>query len=772
MNNSGESNYASSGAPRLRFLAEFMVIAGGIVLLIAGFQNLRSQEIADLTAQDRPVDPWLILLGGLTITTLLIAYFYANRKHTRRVADRVEQRAADAQEALRVRDQAIETSYDGIALADLAGNITYANKSQLRMWGYDSLDEVLGKPAEIHWAEVEKARSVGMAMFEKGTWSGEIEAKRRDGTTFPAAISAHTATDKDGKPLCLMVSCRDITERRKSEEEKAQYQLHLEDIVAERTDELKRANRMLTEEIAERKRSEEAVRESEASLAEAQRIAHVGSWDWDIEADIVSFSDEILRIFGLEPGDVSDAYDTFIEAVHPDDRDAVRKAVDDALQGRGPYNMEYRIVRPKGDIRILRSQGLLRCSESGEPTHLLGTLQDITEQKNIEESLRQGQRLEALGTLAGGIAHDFNNILGAIIGFTAMAHQEAPEDSQLKEDLHEVLSAANRAKDLVSQILTFSRQAKEDRKPLRLHHSVEEAIRLLEATLPVSIEIRSMLDKECGVVIADGSQIHQLVINLGTNAYHAMKESGGKLHIGLVQVEVDESLAASEPDLHEGPYAKITVADTGHGMDSSTLHRIYDPFFTTKDSGQGTGMGLSTVHGIVQVHGGAILVESEIGRGTVFQIYLPCVDQAELLDVEETNPIPRGSERILAIDDEAMLLRFLEKALVPLGYSVTAMESSQEAIDLFRSEPNAFDLILTDLSMPGMSGKQLVREALRIRPDVPIVLATGFSEDITNQVAMRMGTRKLILKPYTIRLLAEAVREAVEAGSGAASSGL
>ena len=661
-------------------------------------------------------------------------------------------------ETLSVRNDAIETSSDGISIADLSGDIVYANSSMLRMWGFDRPEEVLGGSSYPHWDSEKEARRVAKAMETTGSWSGEILAKRKDGSTFPVALSAHMATDKSGRPLCFMASCRDITERKKTEQELANYREHLQGLVDERTNELQEANELLRREIAERRRSEEAVRESEAQLRlMADSIPALIMY---VDADRrYQFNNAVYAEWFNMP--TEECVGKYVwEIIGETTYEEIREHIDEALRGR-QVSFEQKLPLPDGAIRHVQVNYVPHMDSEGKVQGFFALATDVTAQKNMEARHRQAQRLEALGTLAGGIAHDFNNLLGAIIGFTSMAREDTGEDTELREDLDEVLSAANRARDLVAQILTFSRQTKENHAPVLLYPILEESIRLIEAVIPASIKITTAIDRECDAVMGDASQIHQVIMNLLTNAYHAMKARGGELHVALDQVYVDAELVAREPDLSEGPYALVTVKDMGHGIPQEELERIYDPFFTTKETGEGTGLGLSTAHGIVQVHGGAIMAQSEVGKGTTFSVYLPSTHETESVESPPEDSAPGGSESILVVEDEAMLLRFAERSLSKLGYRVTAFQSSLEALDEFRARPQSFDLIISDLNMPHMDGAAFAREALRTREDVPIVLVTGYSETLDAAAATRLGVRQMLSKPYTAQVLAKAVRNAI-----------
>ncbi len=391
---------------------------------------------------------------------------------------------------------------------------------------------------------------------------------------------------------------------------------------------------------------------------------------------------------------------------------------------------------------------------------------DITGKIEMEARLRQSQKMEAIGTLAGGIAHDFNNILAPILGYTELALTRLSPHDPLAVDLHQVIKAALRAKDLVQQILAFSRQSPKERKPLQPHLVVKEALKLLRASLPSTIEIREEISPECGAILADPTQVHQIIMNLCTNAYQAMREKGGVLGVSLMKVTIgEENGKVISAELAPGEYVLLEVSDTGRGMDRATLARIFEPYFTTKPTGEGTGLGLSVVHGIVKSHQGQITVYSEPGRGTNFHVYLPRVAEATTavlpIGAVSQETIPTGTERLLVVDDEAMITSMLRVILQNLGYQVTISDSSLEALALVEHDPTAFDLLITDMTMPGLTGFELAQKILAIRPDLPIILCTGFSELINKEQAQAMGIRAYLMKPVSVRELAQAVRKAL-----------
>jgi len=384
------------------------------------------------------------------------------------------------------------------------------------------------------------------------------------------------------------------------------------------------------------------------------------------------------------------------------------------------------------------------------------------EKKKIEQQLWQSQKLEAIGTLAGGIAHDFNNILGIISGYTELALMELPADSRVQNSLSEVFKASGRARDLVHQILTFSRQGEKERRPLQIGSIVKEVLKMLRATMPASVDIKSHIEKNIPAVIADPVQIHQVLMNLCTNAGHAMREQGGLLEVSLTQQEIDLQTAKILSVSNPGRYQKLTIRDTGHGMSQDVIDRIFDPFYTTKGHGQGTGLGLSVVHGVVKNHQGAIKVTSDPGKGTEFEIYFPSKESAKDIAKPALLPLPTGPERILLIDDELTLLSMASDMLESLGYTVSSRSSSVEALAAFRDHPDAFDLVITDMTMPKMTGAELARQILKLRPNMPIILCTGFSETIQEEAAKSIGIREFVMKPILRRTIAQIIRRVMD----------
>ncbi len=406
-----------------------------------------------------------------------------------------------------------------------------------------------------------------------------------------------------------------------------------------------------------------------------------------------------------------------------------------------------------------------KLDNNGNIEYVVCTAHDITERKRMEKEkkklearLRQAQKMEAIGTLAGGIAHDFNNILFPILGYSEMLMNDAPDNSDLKRDLSMIFNGTKRARDLVKQILAFSRQREYDLKPIKVHLVVKETLKLIRSSIPATIDImQNIID--CELVMADYTQIHQVAMNLLTNAYHAMEKKGGKLKVTLKEVDLRADDLKGMPP---GTYVRLTVSDTGIGMDQSTIDRIFDPYFTTKKEGKGTGLGLAVVHGIIKSHGGHISVYSEPGKGSEFHVYLPVIKAQQKTKQIEIQPIKKSNERILVVDDEKMVVEIQQKMLKRLGYDVTSCTSSVEALKAFQANPDNFDLIITDMTMPNMTGDQLAQKIMEIRTDIPIILCSGFSEKMSNEKAKSLGIKKFLMKPVLIKDLSITIRRALD----------
>jgi len=517
--------------------------------------------------------------------------------------------------------------------------------------------------------------------------------------------------------------------------------------------------------ITERRQFDEKLRETERKYRELAESLPQVIFEVDSNGNLVYLNQTGYALFGYTPEDLANGFNV-LEAFIPEDRERIANDIMLNVQGQKVGRQEYTAVKKDGTKfpvgvhanRVMREQ---------KATGVRGILIDFTatkraeeEKKKLEIQLQQAQKMEAIGALAGGIAHDFNNILSAIIGYTELAMLNEGAEHCTAE-LKEALIAANRAKDLVKQILAFSRQTDEERMPVRVALVAKEAVRFLRATLPATIEIKTRIDDKSGAVLANSVELHQIIMNLCTNAQHAIGEQAGLLEVAVQNTEVDLSRKNDIIELEIGSYVRISVKDTGYGMAPDLMKRIFDPYFTTKEKGVGTGLGLAVVHGIVKKYGGTIQVESELGKGTTFHIYLPKADIAAPIKAEPPIPVMGGSERILFVDDEKMLVDIGQQALQRLGYDVVSRTSPIEAFELFKAKPDFFDLVITDKTMPGMTGDALARKLMSIRPDLPVIICTGYSQAIDQERAMQIGIKAFVMKPILINEIASAVRKAL-----------
>ncbi|WP_089719157.1 hybrid sensor histidine kinase/response regulator [Candidatus Entotheonella palauensis] len=434
------------------------------------------------------------------------------------------------------------------------------------------------------------------------------------------------------------------------------------------------------------------------------------------------------------------------------------------------WQAHWQQLRQQGS-RTFESQHRARCGDvfpveitvnyltyEGQEYHCVFA-RDITERKSLEAQLRQAQKMEAIGTLAGGIAHDFNNILAAIMGFTELTQLMVRQESTVWQNLQQVQIASQRAKALVQQILAFSRQHSHERNPVPFHTIVQEVLRLLQASLPTTIVIDYQGIEQADVVLADSTQLHQVLMNICTNAEYAMREMGGTLELRLHTADIDIPLVTRRATLPPGAYVRLSIRDTGCGMGADVLERIFEPFYTTKPQSDGTGMGLAVVHGIMAEHHGAVTVESIVGKGSTFTLYLPRLTEFDSIYAGAGDTIVQGQARILFVDDEPSIVQTTPILLQHFGYEVTSNTRSREAIERFRSNPEYFDLVITDQTMPEITGKELASALRRIRPDIPIILCTGFSHMVSAESAQALGIDAFCLKPVTAQELAQTIQK-------------
>ncbi len=517
----------------------------------------------------------------------------------------------------------------------------------------------------------------------------------------------------------------------------------------------------------DKKRAEEALLESEEKYRLAMDATTDGLWDWNVESGEVYYSPSWLKILGEK--EVPPKYESWMNRIYPNDKETVLSTLQDHLDGKSEYwQKEHRLSTKTGKWKWVLGRGcVVKVSENGQPLRMVGTMTDITERKRLERQLQQTRKMQSIGTLAGGIAHDFNNILTPIVGYTEMLMEDLPPDSPFRNYSNEIYKSALRARALVKQILTFSRHEKHETKPMRMQPILKETIKMVRSTIPSSIELMQDIDGKCGIINADPTHIHQMIMNLLTNAYHAVGDGIGKITVELKDVELT-ALELFNPHMTPGTYNCLTISDTGSGMDDETKSWVFEPFFTTKELGKGTGMGLSVVHGIVETLNGGIKILSEVGKGTKFSVYIPLAkDAVDISKPQTEEAVPGGTESILIVDDEKAILQMENMMLQRLGYRIRSCDNSIDALEIFRSAPDNFDLIITDMAMPNMPGDKLAVELLKIRSDIPILLCTGYSEKINSDNAMIIGIRGFLTKPIVKKAFAQKLREVLDNGNSA-----
>jgi PAS domain S-box-containing protein len=510
--------------------------------------------------------------------------------------------------------------------------------------------------------------------------------------------------------------------------------------------------------LTSRKKYENALRNSEEQLKSFLNSNPNPVVVYNSQGHPLYLNPAFTKVFGWTMEELKGKKIPFVPS---DQKKITADKINELFRTHKTISFETRRLTKNKDIRdILISAAEIRSTEK-EASGMVVNLVDITEAKKLETKFQEVQRIESLGILAGGIAHDFNNILSSIIGYTELAFDKAEKNTQQCEYLKEVLVASNRAADLVKQILTFSRQVDQQQKPVQVKLLVKEALKLLRATIPSTIGIEENIQSN-SLLMGDATQIHQVVMNLCTNASHAMRDGGGILTVNLSDVKIDSEFNSKYSDVSPGLYIMLTITDTGHGMSSEVLEKIFDPFFTTKEKGEGTGMGLSVVHGIVHSHGGTISTYSEQGKGSTFKVLFPAIESVLTSGEKIDIPIPTGTERILFIDDEPTIVNMSKQILESMGYSVVTRTSSIEALKYFKARPNNFDLVITDMTMPKMTGDILAAELMKVRPNIPVILCTGFSARIDEKKASAIGIRAFVSKPIIKREIAHTIRKVLD----------
>jgi PAS domain S-box-containing protein len=523
--------------------------------------------------------------------------------------------------------------------------------------------------------------------------------------------------------------------------------------------------RLVLTDISERKELEDNLRRSKEEWEKTFDTMSDFITTQDLDRRIIRANKAAHANYQVEPGGLNGKY--CHEALLGSSQPCPNCPLPATISGKKINSAEI-IKEDLGTIFAVTCAPLL--DENGEIMQIVHIAKDITAAKKMAADLLQSRKMEAIGTLAGGIAHDFNNMLYIILGYAEMARDGLPTGSNVRDYLDEVLTAGNRAREVVKQILAFSRTNQPPQQPLQPAPIVNEVLKLVRALLPTTIEIHTEIAPDCGTIMANRTNLHQILLNLCTNAMQAMEDEKGVLTVGLTRVELAADTAINETDLAAGAFVELTVSDTGRGMAKADLERIFEPYFSTRDVGKGSGMGLAVVHGIVQGCGGFIKVESKPGRGSAFHVYFPAIAELEA-EVTEAEPAPTGKERILVVDDEKSLAAMYQETLEILGYQVMASCSSVKALALFTADPESFDLLLTDQAMPEMSGVELATKILQLRPDIPVILCTGYSSIISAEKAKKIGIERFVMKPVKIRDLAVIIREVLDKKSAKQDGG-
>ena len=555
-----------------------------------------------------------------------------------------------------------------------------------------------------------------------------------------------------------------------TELEKARTEIKYYKKIAERTGNLYlRETEELSKIITRLKQTEKTLTKSEQKLRNIIEHSNELFYLHDTDHNLLYVSPKSMEFFGYPPDEVKIKWMELMTSnpINQAGFEITLKAIQTGKKQK-PYILEGR--RKDGTNILLEIEESPITDENGQTVLIAGAARDITarrqaeeEKEKLETQLRQSQKMEAIGTMAGGIAHDFNNILSIILGNTELAIRDVPELHPVKESLDEVRHACLRAKDVVRQLLSFGRNSEMRLRPLDISIILRESLKLIRSTLPSNIKIRQDFDEDIWTILGDPTQLNQILINLSTNAADAIGSEDGILNVSLENVE----LLRHDPELNlePGRYVKISIRDTGIGISAELMERIFDPYFTTKEVGRGTGMGLTVVHGIVETHNGRINISSTPGKGTVFEIFFRSIDAAPVDEVPANNTPPHGKETILFVDDEKAIVKLNKTRLERLGYQVLGTSDPHKALEMFRYKPIQFDLVITDMTMPNMMGDELAAEMIKIRPDIPIILCTGFSGRISEEQVLEKGVRAFIMKPLEIQELAETVRNVLDAGS-------
>ncbi|MFH2064905.1 MAG: PAS domain S-box protein [Pseudomonadota bacterium] len=610
----------------------------------------------------------------------------------------------------------LDRSPDCIYLHDLKGNFLDANPAALDLLGLTKNQlAAMNFSSLLKESQIDRALKANREILEKGYESGvtEYELVTQNGETIYMETKG-ILIYQDEKPCAILGIGRDITHRRQTE--------------------------------AALRKSEEKYRFLIENATDGIMI---------VQDDVIRFANSrMVEMTGYSKEEFVNEH--FADFIVTDNREEVIRRFRKLVSSHKTIKTITFKGRHKHEKEIIVQAKIVEIEWEEKPAGLV-FLRDITAEKQYETRVMQTQKMEAIGTLSGGIAHDFNNILGAIVLNAEMALEDVEQDTEAEYSIQQILQSSQRAKRLVDQILTFSREAITEKKPLEFGIIIKETLKMLRSVIPATINITQYIPTDIGMVMADPAQLQQMVVNLINNAVDAMKENGGDLEITLEQIEVEESPAGF--DVEPGEYIQLRIKDTGKGIRPKNLKRIFDPFFTTRKSENRTGLGLSVVHGIVSVNNGFIKVDNEEGIGTVFSVFFPRVKEMEVPVKQEMADELAGTGKILFVDDEPALIDAGKRLLQRLGYEVITAESGMKAHELFCRNPESFDLVITDTTMPNMTGIELSKELHAVRPDLPIIVCSGFSELISAEIASEMGIQAYIMKPFIRQEMADAIRK-------------
>lgn len=624
--------------------------------------------------------------------------------------------------------------------------IVYANPAFLLQTGYTE-QEMIGQTTSIlAGPETDRASMEKLAMALQDGWTCRVRLRhyRKNGASFWNDVALSPVKDRRGRVTSVVWTMQEVSQL---------------DQVTEAPD------KMPQEDIAVRRQAEQTLRDSETQLALAVQAGQVGFFDHDHRTGSLSWSPILRDIYGVDTNEPA-SWQRYLELAHPDDRDRVASMVKRVLAaaGDGPSEIEHRLIRPNGAVRHIsfRSLTSFDVGASRQAVRTLGTVVDVTDRKNVEARRRETARMEAIGTFAGGIAHELNNGLTAVLGFSELAIPLILVESKAHRHIRQVIAAAKKSRELIQQLLAFGGQNDQGRCPLSLHSLAKESLRFLRPTIPLWIELKTQIARATNPISANAVQMHEMIFNLVDSALRAMQKTGGVLDIQLQNREfiTDQTMPAGR--LPAGEYICLSVRDTGEGTDPESLKRLFNTLMTSKAVDEGQGVGLAVVYGIVTAHGGTLTVESQIGAGTTVSVYIPTLSACAPSSTQMDDPLPRGHECILFVDDEEPVARFGREVLESLGYYAVVCRTAAEALEVFRVEPRRFDLLVTDRTMPGMSGDRLARECRRIRPDLPVLLCSGSNSVPGLDDTCSKEVPECLLKPITLHELAYAIRRALD----------